>query len=60
MRKKKNILDMASWRMHIPNKCCYCGEEAVGTLIGQTFTARAERDLCRECYQKWLKGDLYL
>ena len=60
MRRKRNIFDMFTWRFFVPGKCCYCEKDAVGTLVAQTFYGRGERNLCRDCYQKWLKGELYI
>jgi hypothetical protein len=60
MRRKKNILDVVTWRFYRPHKCNYCEKDAVGTLWVSGFFKQAERDLCEECIHKWINGELYI
>ena len=62
MRRRRNMLDVSSWRGSAIDKCSFCNEKAVYHL---KFTflggfAWGEFDLCNEHRLQWEKGELYI
>lgn len=60
MRRKRNCLDVVSWRMHKVELCTFCDKKAEYHMRVVTFPWIANVDLCGEHRLLWEKGDLYI